>query len=292
MLGEYCELRLPIHYELHWLIAYISLAFVGLFYAIFGYRLWRLTMFITSFSLGTLLLYIILSTQPTMTEPQLIGVSCSIALLFGLINILLQYVGLFINGFTFGLILSIITFIIWDIKHRANGITTSFWLIIGLILMLGLLCAILTLRFQKFMLIITSSCLGGVCHVLVLDYFLQLSILLRFIHKRLLFELTSTLCIRHWIIVFILPIVMLFGIVIQYSCTGKDYDHRDSWHRVISAGKKRYKSANLNKIRRHYEQDTLRKQIIPDESNRFRYLYQIRRANGDALSSVNLFSFL
>lgn len=58
-------------------------------------------------------------------------------------------------------------------------------------------------------------------------------------------------------------------------------------HLVISAGHKRYKTANLKKIRRHYEQDSLRQQIIPDESNRFRYFYQLRRANGDALSSVN-----
>jgi hypothetical protein len=190
-------------------------------------------MFITSFGLGSLLLYIILSTQPTINEPQLIGISCSIAILFGLISTLLQYVGLFINGFSFGLILSIITFIIWDIKDRANGVITSFWLIIGLILILGLIFAILTLRFQKFMIIITSSCLSGVCQILVLDYFLQLSVLLRFIHKRLLFELTPTLCIRHWIIILILPISMLFGIVIQFSCTGKNYDHRDSWHRGI-----------------------------------------------------------
>ncbi len=56
---------------------------------------------------------------------------------------------------------------------------------------------------------------------------------------------------------------------------------------AISAGKKRYKSANLKKIRRHYNQDTLREHIIPDESNRFRYFYHIRRANGDALSSVS-----
>jgi arginine/lysine/ornithine decarboxylase len=56
---------------------------------------------------------------------------------------------------------------------------------------------------------------------------------------------------------------------------------------AISAGKKRYKTANLKKIRRHYNQDTLREHIIPDESNRFRYFYHIRRANGDALSSVS-----
>ncbi|CAF4956261.1 unnamed protein product, partial [Rotaria socialis] len=54
---------------------------------------------------------------------------------------------------------------------------------------------------------------------------------------------------------------------------------------AISAGKKRYKTANFKKIRHHYNQDTLREHIIPDESNRFRYFYHIRRANGDALSS-------
>lgn len=56
---------------------------------------------------------------------------------------------------------------------------------------------------------------------------------------------------------------------------------------VINAGRRRSKTANLNKIRRHYEQDTLRQQIIPDESNRFRHFYHIRRANGDALSTVS-----
>jgi Domain of unknown function (DUF4203) len=178
-------------------------------------------MFITSFGLGSLFLYIILSSQPLITEIQLICVSCSIAVLFGSIGALLSYVGLFVNGFCFGLILSIMTFLIWTIKDRLNGIQTSFWLIIGLILILGLFCALLTLRLQKFMLILTSSCLAGVCHFLVLDYFLQLSLVLRFIHKTL----------RHWIIVFIIPIVMSFGIVIQYSCTGKNYDHRDSWQK-------------------------------------------------------------
>jgi arginine/lysine/ornithine decarboxylase len=61
---------------------------------------------------------------------------------------------------------------------------------------------------------------------------------------------------------------------------------------AISAGKKRYKTANLRKIRRHYQQDTLREQIIPDESNRFRYFYHIRRAHGDALSTVRIFFVL
>jgi hypothetical protein len=38
MVEEYCELGLPTHYELFWAIAFISLTLVGLFYAIFGKR--------------------------------------------------------------------------------------------------------------------------------------------------------------------------------------------------------------------------------------------------------------
>lgn len=33
---EYCDLKLPNNYQLHWMIAYGSLAFVGLFYTILG----------------------------------------------------------------------------------------------------------------------------------------------------------------------------------------------------------------------------------------------------------------
>lgn len=36
ILNEYCELKLPNHYDLHWLIAYISLSIVGLFYTLLG----------------------------------------------------------------------------------------------------------------------------------------------------------------------------------------------------------------------------------------------------------------
>lgn len=230
-MDEICQLELPNDYDLHLSIGHIFLILLGLFYGLLGYRCWRLNMFLTSFALSSLLIYVILVTQPTLTQTQLIFVSCAIATLVGLIGSLLQYVGLFINGFCFGLIFSIITFIFWDMKNLSNGISTSFWLPICLIFFIGLLCAMLTLRFQKAMIIITSSCSSGVCQMLVADYFLQSSLLIHFIHQRLIFQSTPTLCIRHWIVAFILPIVMLFSIVIQFSCTGKNYDHRDAWQR-------------------------------------------------------------
>jgi hypothetical protein len=38
MTDEYCNLNLPVDYDLHWFIAYATLAFVGLFYALLGKR--------------------------------------------------------------------------------------------------------------------------------------------------------------------------------------------------------------------------------------------------------------
>jgi arginine/lysine/ornithine decarboxylase len=85
------------------------------------------------------------------------------------------------------------------------------------------------------------------------------------------------------------PIVLFIGAHMRIEDKNKKKNHYFYCFFVlaISAGKKRYKTANLKKIRRHYNQDTLREHIIPDESNRFRYFYHIRRANGDALSSVS-----
>jgi hypothetical protein len=36
MTDEYCNLNLPVDYDLHWFIAYASLAILGLFYALLG----------------------------------------------------------------------------------------------------------------------------------------------------------------------------------------------------------------------------------------------------------------
>ncbi len=36
MSDEYCNLNLPVEYDLHWFIAYASLAIIGLFYAFLG----------------------------------------------------------------------------------------------------------------------------------------------------------------------------------------------------------------------------------------------------------------
>jgi hypothetical protein len=43
MIDEYCNLKLPVDYDLHWFIAYVSLAFVGLFYTLLG----KISFFIT-----------------------------------------------------------------------------------------------------------------------------------------------------------------------------------------------------------------------------------------------------
>jgi hypothetical protein len=185
------------------------------------------------FVISAWLLYALISIPNTINPVFVVGISCLLAILFGLVSVLLPYIGLFIIGSCFGLIISVLTVFICDIRNHIDDHEQLFWIDIGIITILGLLSAILTLCFQKFMLIIISSCLGGVCQMLVLDYFLQLSVLLRFIHDRLLIQQTPTLCVRHWIIVLILPIIMLFGIVIQYTCTGRNYDHRDSWHRCM-----------------------------------------------------------
>jgi hypothetical protein len=45
MIDEYCDLKLPKNYDLHWLIAYISLAIVGLFYALLGKNIFCFCLF-------------------------------------------------------------------------------------------------------------------------------------------------------------------------------------------------------------------------------------------------------
>ena len=36
MIGDYCNLKLPVQYDLHWSIAYFLIALFGIFYAFLG----------------------------------------------------------------------------------------------------------------------------------------------------------------------------------------------------------------------------------------------------------------
>lgn len=70
----------------------------GLFFAICGYRFIKLSTFIVGFSLGSGIIYLILSEQKQLSTVENIIISLSIGVLFAFVALLVQYIGLFLIG--------------------------------------------------------------------------------------------------------------------------------------------------------------------------------------------------
>jgi hypothetical protein len=97
------------------------------------------------------------------------GVALGAGLLFGLITMLVQYVGLFMTGFHTGLFISLIGLATAEPFYRP----ASVWLTAAIMLAGGLLLAVLNLACQKGLTILGTSLYGGAILATALDYFVE-----------------------------------------------------------------------------------------------------------------------
>lgn len=121
--------------------------FFGVFCTFFGYRCFKATMFLTGFVFGSLVVYLICLEENIlpMWANTLIAVSAGI--LFGLITLLVQYVGLFMLGFHGGLIIGILILCIIELVDPANS-PESPWISLLILLFFGLVMALFNLYLQ------------------------------------------------------------------------------------------------------------------------------------------------
>lgn len=142
--------------------------FFGVFGAFFGYRCFKATMFLTGFVFASIIVYLIcLESQQEAGLPLWAAalIALSAGLLFGLITLLVQYVGLFILGFHGGLLMGLAGLVVAaDLGRRVAGAehgdpaevagvdhhdwTHSPWVSVGCLLASGLTLALCNLYFQ------------------------------------------------------------------------------------------------------------------------------------------------
>lgn len=77
-----------------------------------------------------------------------LGVSLLAGLLFGLITMLVQYVGLFMGGLHAGLLIGLLSLLVADHLVETSP-TGSVWLCVGVLLASALTFAVLNLYFRK-----------------------------------------------------------------------------------------------------------------------------------------------
>ena len=122
-------------------------------------------MFLTGFIFGSIIVYLICLEENILPMWANTVIAVSAGLLFGLITLLVQYVGLFMLGFHGGLLLGLIGLVVADIsrmliieqnKYTENGALLgedytplhSPWISVGTLLASGLVMSLCNLYFQ------------------------------------------------------------------------------------------------------------------------------------------------
>ncbi|XP_052810850.1 transmembrane protein 198-like [Mya arenaria] len=241
----------------------------GILYTFFGYRCFRVVMFLTGFLFGSILVYEICQEESTFSPLVSAGISLGAGALCGLLCMLVQYVGLFLTGFNFGNCIAISGFIVLEQFVHLR----TLWIPIGVTVGIGIVCAFSTLKFQKSGTILGTSVFGGILMISCIDYFIEHFILMEYIKDRFKARDSLPLCWYSWVILGCWPFCFLVGAIAQWKITGQGYDHREA--------------TPTRRCREYCVKRTPRPREKPKEAphqSRYRHLYQARRVKGDVIS--------
>jgi hypothetical protein len=127
--------------------------------------------------LASSIIYVILSEQQQLTFIENLVISLSIGILFAFVALLVQYIGLFLLGVTSSIALSTCFLILIDLFYTNK----SAWLCIGLLFLCATVVATVTLRFQKSLTILNTSCIGAALLINTIDYIIENNLLIEYI---------------------------------------------------------------------------------------------------------------
>ncbi|XP_006819089.1 transmembrane protein 198-like [Saccoglossus kowalevskii] len=275
-----------------------ALSFVfGIVFCFFGYRCFKAVLFLIGFIFGSILVYAICNEEGFLTPALNAGIAMGAGVLCGMITMLVQYVGLFMTGFHLGLFLaSAILIALEQFWHPSN-----LWIPVGILFGTGLLFAVVTLQWQKTCTILATSLIGGAMITTSVDYYIEKFDMVQYVWDRFTAVNSSPVCWFSWIILAVWPLLFLFGVIIQFRITGKNYDHHEALSsnslfniitgclpctptkketvKTVVASPKR-KRVELAKIRQREARET--------RHQRYRTVYKTRRFNGDVVSQAYL----
>lgn len=263
--------------------------FFGLFAALFGYRCFKAIMFLTGFIFGSIVVYLICLEENIFPMWANTVIAVSAGVLFGLITLLVQYVGLFMLGFHGGLLAGIVGLVSTHLARQAlheynsqgaEGPATPFephspWVSVAVLLATGLVASLFNLYFQKSLTIFNSALYGGAVVATGIDYFVQNSAMLMWVWNKVRSVKPSDgqqqqYCWYSWAILALWPAVMIIGICTQCIVTGQGIYHEEQFSsRAATAKQQRNRKPETREERKQ---------------RKYRYLYQVRTCHGDVIS--------
>jgi len=222
-----CNDDIDTDYEIISTCINITLFLFGVMYTFFGYRCFKAVMFLSGVIFATTAVYLVCSEERIFEQETSVemaaGIAIGIGVLCGFITMLVRYVGLFLQGFFLG---SLAAIGVMTILHDYYN-PSSLWVTFSILFVAGVVFSFLTLKFERWLIIIGTSFLGAALIVTCIDYFLEKFHLLIYVWEELMDSSSEQLCWYSWVVFAVWPALSVLGIIIQYKVTGKNYDHTD-----------------------------------------------------------------
>lgn len=188
-----------------------------------GYRFFKVVMFLIGFIFIFVLVYFVLFQYFLFLVEGNIGVVLGSGFFIGFLIMLVQYVGFFFIGFQFGVVIGVVSLIVVDLFV----FILIYWIRIGVICGVGLICVIVILKFQKGGMILGISVFGGVLMVFCLDYFIEQLVMVTFVWGEVTGIVFFLVCWYFWVLLGCWFFCFLVGVVIQWRIIGQGYDYNE-----------------------------------------------------------------
>nr|XP_020638600.1 transmembrane protein 198-like [Pogona vitticeps]XP_020638610.1 transmembrane protein 198-like [Pogona vitticeps]XP_020638618.1 transmembrane protein 198-like [Pogona vitticeps] len=272
-----CSLLSGRHYEVVPCIICALCCIFGVVYCCFGYRCFKAIMFLSGLLFGSAVIFLlcykerILDTQLSLEVSA--GIALGIGVLCGLVTMLVHSVGLFLTGLLLGLLVATAGLVATEPLYELR----SAWVPAGSLLGSALLGAVLALRWQKTLTVISTAVFGGAVLTLCLDYAVENLALGQHVYDRLRLAPASPLCWCGWAVLATWPVLALMGILLQWKVTAEGFSHTDV---VLN---RRQKQLQLLRIRQREAKKRQQSQA-PQEGSYRHKATAVKRCAGDVLA--------
>ncbi|CAI5762836.1 DUF4203 domain-containing protein [Podarcis lilfordi] len=292
-----CEEEIERRYQVVPSVVCAMCCLFGIIYCFFGYRCFKAVMFLTGLMFGSVIIFMlcykerVLDTQ--LSVEASVGIGLGIGVLCGLVTMLVRSVGLFMVGLLLGLLLAVAALVVMEQFYHPPTV----WIPIGLLLGVGMLCAVLTLQWQRLFTTLSTAVFGSAVMTATADYFVELFLLLQYVYERVKVAPARPICWYSWVILGTWPVLALLGVLVQWKVTAEGYSHTEviisrQQRRVqLMRIKQREERKEKKKKRRPHPHPHVQHKAHPPEPAYRRKPNPVRRFDGDVLSPSYIQSF-
>ncbi|CAK8681922.1 unnamed protein product [Clavelina lepadiformis] len=200
-----------------------TLGLLGLVYCFFGYRCFKGVMFLSGLIFGSATVFLLCREerlfQQEISMEMATGIAAGIGILCGLITLLILYAGLFLQGFFLGTLLAIAGMIaLQSFYHPSTA-----WIPVSIIFGTGVVCSVLTLKFQRNCVLFSTAVLGSALITVCIDYFMEQFLLLRYIWEALMAAPSINVCWYTWVILSVWPALCNVWVLYIISAETAEY---------------------------------------------------------------------